>query len=355
MTEKNICGIQQIGIGVSDVYEAWRWYKDFFGLDIRMFEEEAMAEYMLPYTGGKPRARHAVLALNMQGGGGFEIWQYKERIPEAPKTELLIGDLGIFAVKIKTRDIKNVYNSFKLRGASILNEPAKDPKGDETFFLKDPFGNIFQIVPSQNWFLKNKDLTGATYGAVIGVSDMERSIKFYSDILGYDKVVYDINGVSADFKYLNGEDHKVRRVLIRHSKTRTGAFSPVFGDSELELVQVLDRKPQKIFQDRLWGDLGFIHLCFDIQGMKLLRDECREKGFPFTVDAGDTFDMGEAAGAFSYTEDPDGTLIEFVETHKIPILKKIGWYLDLRKRNPEKPLPRWLLKSIVFNRVKKIG
>jgi hypothetical protein len=71
------------------------------------------------------------------------------------------------------------------------------------------------------------------------------------------------------------------------------------------------------------------------------------------VDSSGSFDMGEAAGYFSYIEDPDGTLIEFVETHKIPILKKIGWYLDLRKRsNPEKPLPRWMLKTLGLGRVK---
>lgn len=355
MRDKNISGIQQIGIGVSDVYEAWRWYKEYFGVDIRMFEEEAVAEYMLPYTGGKPRARHAVLALNMQGGGGFEIWQYKERSPLAPKSEIQVGDYGIFAAKIKTRNVKYVYNNFKSRGIEVLGGLITDPKGDESFYLKDPFGNIFQVVHSTNWFLKNKDLTGAIHGAIIGVSDIEKSILFYKDILGYDKVIYDKSAVFEDFNALQGGKHHVRRVLLHHGKSRTGAFSPLFGSSEIELVQVMDRKAQKIFHERFWGDLGFIHLCFDIQGMKLLREECKSKGFPFTVDAGDTFDMGEAAGAFSYTEDPDGTLIEFVETHKIPILKKFGWYLNLRDRNPQKSLPRWLLKAISFNRVKKIG
>ena len=31
--------------------------------------------------------------------------------------------------------------------------------------------------------------------------------------------------------------------------------------------------------------------------------------------------MGDAAGQFAYIEDPDGTLIEFVETHKVPLVK----------------------------------
>ena len=62
--------------------------------------------------------------------------------------------------------------------------------------------------------------------------------------------------------------------------------------------------------------------------------------------------MGEAGGRFAYVEDPAGTLIEFVETHKVPIMKKMGWYINLKKRNPEQYLPNWMLKAMRFNRVK---
>jgi hypothetical protein len=41
-----------------------------------------------------------------------------------------------------------------------------------------------------------------------------------------------------------------------------------------------------------------------------------------------------------------------VETHRVPILKKIGWYLNLKNRKPEKPLPDWMVKSLSFSRVK---
>ena len=62
--------------------------------------------------------------------------------------------------------------------------------------------------------------------------------------------------------------------------------------------------------------------------------------------------MGEAAGHFAYMEDPDGTLIELVETHKIPIVKKLGWYIHLTRRPIGKRLPAWMLKTLRFNRVK---
>ena len=43
--------------------------------------------------------------------------------------------------------------------------------------------------------------------------------------------------------------------------------------------------------------------------------------------------MGEASGRFTYIEDPDGTLIEFVETHKVPVVARIGLYIDMNKRD----------------------
>ena len=86
--------------------------------------------------------------------------------------------------------------------------------------------------------------------------------------------------------------------------------------------------------------------------MKALGEELEAAGFPFTVDSSSSFDMGEASGQFTYVEDPDGTWIEFVETHKIPIVKKINWYLDTRTRPQNKPLPKWMLKMLRFSRVK---
>jgi hypothetical protein len=86
--------------------------------------------------------------------------------------------------------------------------------------------------------------------------------------------------------------------------------------------------------------------------MNALKKTCENAGYPFTVDSSNSFDMGEAAGHFTYIEDPDGALIEFVETHKVPVVKKIGWYLNLKNRNPKAYLPNWMVKAMSFNRVK---
>lgn len=354
-TKHLISGIQQLGIGVSDVHEAWRWYRRHLGVDIPIFEEQAEANLMLPYTGGRPHQRHAVLCINGQGGGGLEIWQYTSRTPKAADFQLQIGDLGILIAKYKSRDICTSYDVMKSKGVELLSPIQCDPAGKEHFYARDQYGNLIELIESDEWFYKNGYHSGGIYGVMVGVSSIEKALTVYRDILGYDEVVYESKGQFTDFEHLPGGDRRFRRVLLKHSQPRKGGFSPILGSTVVELVEHLDGKGRKVFDNRYWGDLGYIHLCYDVRNMPALRDYCAEKGHPFTVDSSadrEVFDMGEAAGNFAYIEDPDGTLIEFVEAYRIPIVKKLGWYLNLRKRHPEKPLPRWMLRALSLNKKK---
>ncbi len=349
--KKNICGIQQIGIGLKDAREAWKWYRKTFGMDINVLEDTAVAKLMLHYTNGQECERYAAIALNMEGGGGFEVWQHTGITPKPPVFDIRMGDCGIFVCKMKTRNIKRAYQMHQEQNAEVIGDISKTPDGREHYFLKDPYNNIFEVVEEPDYFKKEKSPTGGVYGAVIGVSDIEKAREVYSDILNYDEVVYDETGVFADWAMLPGGEQKYRRVLLKH-KPRRGSFSKLLGPGQIELVQALDREPGHIFKNRIWGELGFIHICFDVKGMNLLEKECTEKGYPFTVNSADSFDMGEAAGQFSYISDPDGTPIEFVEAHKLPIIKKLGWYMNLKGRDAEKSLPDWMIKTMQLKRIK---
>lgn len=352
MSNYIISGIQQVGIGVANVHEAFNWYNKNFGMDIPIFEEAAEAALMLPYTGGKPQKRHAILAINIKGGGGFEIWQYTSRTPEPPKFEIKLGDLGMMCAKIKSDNVQASYDFLKSQNVKILGNISTNPVGKQHFFLNDPYGNLFEVVEDSVWFSKGIKHTGGPVGAIIGVSNLETSINFYSKILGYDNVLFKGEGSYSDLAVVPGGSGNMKRAILTHNEQRKGPFAPLFGNSYIELVEMENYTPKKIFENRFWGDLGFIHLCFDIKNMEALKQKCESEGHPFTVDGGSGFEMGEAAGHFTYIEDPDGALIEFVETKKIPIMKKLGWYLDLRKRAPEKALPNWMLKALSLNRKK---
>ncbi|MDD3569203.1 MAG: VOC family protein [Bacteroidales bacterium] len=360
---KIICGIQQIGIGVTNLYPAWKWYMEAFGVDVRVFEDDTVAELMLPYTGNQPQKRHAALALNIEGGGGFEIWQYSGRTPVEAKEKQQVGDLGICVAKIKCYDIEKAHKHLSNLETNSITAITTSPSGQKHFYVEDPRGNTFEVIETRiGWFKKNPTKpTGATYGAVIGVSDVDKALPVYRDILEFDEILADVTGSFDELSGLNGGSGSFRRVVLTHSKPRRGAFSRMLGDAQIELIQALDRTPSKLYEGRYWGDPGFIHLCFDIRRMDELEKECNAKGFPFTVNSNikhnqkGSFDMGEAAGHFSYIEDPDGTLIEFVETHRVPIAQKYGISLNLDKRDDEKPLPSWMVRMLGLKKVKNLG
>lgn len=328
--------------------KSWDWFIEMFGVDVKILEDDTVAERMLPYTGGVPQKRHACITVSLQGGGGFEVWQYSERKPEPCPFEVSVADLGTFCAKVKCRDVAAFHTQISAKWDGCTAVSAL-PDGTKCFYVKDLYGNWFQIVENTSIFIEQNRLTGGIYGAMVGVTDMEKSVAFYGEVLGYTKVIYDKTGVFEDIAALPGGAQSYRRVLLAVPEKRKGAFADFFGESTIELVQALDRTPRKIYEGRFWGDPGFIQICFDVTNMKALGEFCKSKGCPFTVDScpGDIrFDMGDASGHFTYIEDPDGTLIEFVETHKIPIAKKLGWFLDLRKRNREKSLPKFLFRVI---------
>jgi predicted enzyme related to lactoylglutathione lyase len=344
-----ISGIQQVGIGIPDAGAYFTGFRKTFGFDVKIFDDEAKATLMTRYTGGEVHARRAILAMNMNGGGGAEIWQFTSRPTNYPATPVHFGDYGINAVKIKCNNVEQAHR--ELTGKVDCSALYNTPLNDKTFWVKDTFGNSFQVVNNNTFFKRKPYMMGGVGGAVIGVSNIENAIMFYSKCLGVSKVVYDKTGTFDDLgeAYQNRE---FRRVLLSFHNNFTAPFSKLLGNVEIELLQSKDRVPVKTFENRFWGDGGFIHLCFDVSDMAALKQRMKENGVEFTVDSADTFDMGKAGGRFAYAEDPDGTLIEMVETHKVPILKKIGWYLDLKKRGQHKPLPNWMINTMGMNRVK---
>jgi len=344
-----ISGIQQIGIGCENSPETFKWLRKALGVNVQIFDDEAKAPLMTRYTGGEVHARRAILAMNMNGGGGTEIWQFTSRTP-GKGAPVQIGDLGVNAVKFKATDPAQSYQNSKYKSLPI-STLGSDPKGDATYLLKDPAGNAYQIVKDSSWFKQNTYMQGGACGALIGVKNIDISLAFYQNGLGISKVVYDVSGTFDDL----GEENKnkqFRRALLNFTNPYTAPFSKLLGDVQIELIQCLDRTPNKTFENRFWGDLGFIHLCFDVPDMNRLKLNLEKFHYPLTVDSGDTFDMGESGGRFAYVEDPDGTLIEMVETHKVPILNNFNWFLDLKKRGQHKPLPNWMVSLMGLNKIK---
>ena len=346
-------GIQHLGIGVNDHETAWKWYRKYFGMNVPFFNAEALAPLMTIYTKGEVINKRAAMVMNLKGGCAMEIVQPTSFQATNSNKEFELGDLGIFIGTFKTPDLALAKEHFINNGEELFFE-GNTPNECETFYVKDPNGLLLQVLEAKEWFTSYKHPLGGTIGCTIGCSDIDASRKLYSNILGYDKVIYDESGVFEDWKGLPGGTKRFRRVLLGRTNPCKGGFNKLSGQTQIELIQDLsDRKKNKIYEDRMWGDIGFVHLGFDVRNMKELGESLDDAGFGFTCDTNEVLSMGDSTKVHcTYIEDPDGTLIELIEVYKIPILEKVGLYLNVEKRNPEKPFPDTMLKALKFMRIK---
>jgi|MDSY01.2.fsa_nt_gb catechol 2,3-dioxygenase-like lactoylglutathione lyase family enzyme len=348
-----IQGMQHIGVATRDMDKSLKLYRKLFGMDVPFFDSVQDAPLMDSHTRGKTISKRASMVLNLQGGCAFEVLRAESFEPKAAGWQVGIGDLGITTVQIKTRNISRMHaHARSLLGDDCDVHITSTPWGEDTFYLKDCDGNLFQILQAKDWFDNNGHPSGGVLGCSIGVSDMQKSLALYADALGFDEVLFDETRAFEDWQHLQNGEQSYRRVRIAQSAPGAGGFGKLTGKTYIELIQAQDRPGKFIFEDRIWCDLGFAHLGFDVRGMKALGTDLATRGVPFRCDTADAIGMGETKVHCTYIDDPDECWLEMIEVHKVPIIEKWGLFLDVQKRGQDEPLPRWMLKSLRFSRVK---
>lgn len=354
MNNFHIAGIQGIGINADNLSESRKWYADMFQMDVNAIDDVTTAQYQYPHTEEPTQQRHLCITLNLQGGGGFEMLQSLQQTQESVSFDMHIGDLGINAAKIKSHNIAAYHEELSSKYKDI-SSIVTDPRGLPTFYLHDPFGNCFQVVEDNYVFLDENRYSGGIVGAIIGVSDLERSLPFIQKVLGYDTILYDKTGIFNDWQTLKGGNATFRRVLLKRSEQPSGPFAGLYGNSTIELVQILEGTPRKVQTGNYASRHGFLHLCFDVVNMGDFEKQCEEYGYSFIADSGPQqtlFEQSQIIGQTCFLEDSDGTLFKFVEAQKIPLIKRLDLNLNLQKMDPSKQLPELMFHLMKFNKVK---
>jgi catechol 2,3-dioxygenase-like lactoylglutathione lyase family enzyme len=349
---KRINSIQHVGVAVQDIDAALKFYRTIFGMNIPFFDSIQPAPLMDVYTKQETITKRASMVMNLQGGCAMEVIRPTSFEPRKADFQIQVGDIHIFQVHYKTCNIEKMHQHCSNQDAPALSEIEKNPLNRPVFDLKDLDGNMFRFEESGEKYYDMGHISNGVVGCSIGVTDIEKSLTLYADILGYDKVIYDESGIFSDYGHLPGGNGKFRRVRLEQSAPTGGGFAKVIGKTFIELVQSLDRTPNRIFKGRIWGDSGFVHLGLDVKNMTELGAELSNSGFGFRCDSSNALSMGKTRVHCTYIDDPDGTLIECIEVYKVPIIEKWGVFLDVEKRDPLKPLPNFMLKALRFSKIK---
>ncbi|HEY93943.1 MAG TPA: VOC family protein [Dehalococcoidia bacterium] len=158
----------------------------------------------------------------------------------------------------------------------------------------------------------------------IGVSDMDRALHFYGNLLGFTQVMFDYRGIIPGMERITGKSINARVVMLKNENTGS------LGLGMLKLVQLLPPdKPDHCFiqvmtpgqprarvKDALrWGDIAIAEACFNTRGgTGKVTEQLAEKGVKVETEAATyRFPPYDAETTFSYVRDPDNSLIELAD------------------------------------------
>jgi catechol 2,3-dioxygenase-like lactoylglutathione lyase family enzyme len=133
------------------------------------------------------------------------------------------------------------------------------------------------------------------------VSDMEKSLRFYRDLLGLEEgvnITYDADPAMMD---LPGTRPKQHLVMLSA------------GNTVIELIQYIEPKGKPY--DRRPCDAANMHICFQVDDVRKIHREMSAKGIRFHRDPAFIGEDGGGLAGYGYVyfRGPDNEILEFIQ------------------------------------------
>lgn len=130
----------------------------------------------------------------------------------------------------------------------------------------------------------------------IGVSDMEKALWFYRDLMGME-LVMDINTGGPLMDVIQGLDGSNARIVILR-----------LGDHQVELFQYRTPEGKPLPADLRMCDRGLVHHAFEVDDIEELYQDWKAKGIRFYSEPQR---LGSAKVVYLF--DPEGVTVELIQ------------------------------------------
>jgi catechol 2,3-dioxygenase-like lactoylglutathione lyase family enzyme len=134
----------------------------------------------------------------------------------------------------------------------------------------------------------------------ICVSDLERSLRFYREVLGFEKA--ESHDIGQEFaRLMDFPDVVLTSQFIRK------------GETAIELLAFSEPAPFGEKERRAVNQLGLTHLSFRVGDLEATAAKVVELGGTIVESSRTTIDFGETPLKFIYCTDPDGVRVELMD------------------------------------------
>jgi catechol 2,3-dioxygenase-like lactoylglutathione lyase family enzyme len=294
-------GVHHVAIGVRKLDEMKAFYRDVLGFGSTLIEFEDSPQEMMQGIARANFVRFAMIMFSQEPEGTLiELTQMNEPVPKAIRRDRRYGDIGVAKTMMAVHDIDAVYNSIKDKVAFCSAPKSADIPGFGEYrfvYGKDPEGNLVEFFCGAGPLATKKSCEFR--GAGIAVTDLDRSVDFYQELLGFDRIVLQSHDrFSGLVDEISGSPQtEIRSCMLANSN----------GGGMVELFEVTKPRGRSIPFGTRWGDFGFLQVCVQCSNNKETMQSLINMGIDPLCDFYD-----KEGPTFVYMKDLDGTPVELL-------------------------------------------
>jgi catechol 2,3-dioxygenase-like lactoylglutathione lyase family enzyme len=136
-----------IGLTVSDFNAAVKFYSDVFGCPL-VGVSDAPTERVRTFFGVAADAPRCKIGwIRVPGGGILEIFGFE---PKLPADSITWHRVGLTHFSFNVRNTRKWYDYLVSKGVECVTRPERSPRGHWFFFVRDPDGNLIEMIDLRN-------------------------------------------------------------------------------------------------------------------------------------------------------------------------------------------------------------
>lgn len=171
----HVLGVSHAAFYVSDMAKARQFYEGFLGYE---------AQYTLP----RKNSAEQLVCIKINDRQSIELFPGSEVAADAPR---------MYHVALEVDDAEAMRVYLKSRGVEVPESTSKGKAGNANYFIKDPTGNIVEIVQylptgmtaqGKGKHLPDTRISASMRHVGVMIGQLDAAMKFYGDILGLKEI-----------------------------------------------------------------------------------------------------------------------------------------------------------------------